>query len=145
MKMMKIHIFIFILPPCRQECCMCVKVLSVVFFLVSSLNALPDFARSLWRVAKGNMSNGAHTARPHAHQVLNQTAEQKVTFFLKRNCAQTQPHSHHKRVKHQSWLIPLPLCSSIGIISTAERIIQWHQVGKLFLVTFSDIDPPTYF
>ena len=85
MKMMKIHIFIFILPPCRQECCMCVKVLSVVFFLVASLNALPDFARSLWRVAKGNMSNGAHTARPHAHQVLNhsmQLQQQKVTFFL---------------------------------------------------------------
>ena len=47
---------------------MCVKVLSVVYFLVSSLNALPDFARSLWRVAKGNMSNGAHTARPHAER-----------------------------------------------------------------------------
>jgi hypothetical protein len=112
MKMMKIHIFIFIF-------------------------ILPDFARSLWRVAKGNMSNGAHTQ----HQVLNQ----QHSKTREENFAQTQPHSHHKRVKHQSWLIPLPLCSSIGIISTAERIIQWHQVGKLFLVTFSDIDPPTYF
>ena len=145
MKMMKIHIFIFILPPCRQECCMCVKVLSVVFFLVSSLNALPDFARSLWRVAKGNMSNGAHTARPHAHSTSSFESTKSAAQNTEKILHNTQPHSHHKRVKHQSWLIPLPLCSSIGIISTAERIIQWHQVGKLFLVTFSDIDPPTYF